>query len=143
MDLSQRKLTKQEWEGIEVPVSPQEKLVLKMIREGFTNINIRDNRNQSLQTFAKLEKSDAMEYHIFTKHIQPKMEKPYKKLGLKFLKKQGGGKLAPKKRDLIRLENMEKSLETHKSKLYEFTVLELIEKMLTRIYKNKHKGMMY
>jgi hypothetical protein len=37
MDLSQRKLTKQEWEGIEVPVSPQEKLVLKMIREGFTN----------------------------------------------------------------------------------------------------------
>ena len=94
MDLSQRKLTKQEWEGIEVPVSPQEKLVLKMIREGFTNINIRDNRNQSLQTFAKLEKSDAMEYHIFTKHIQPKMEKAYKKLGLKFLKKQGGGKLA-------------------------------------------------
>lgn len=143
MDLSQRKLTKQEWEGIEVPVSAQENLVLKMIREGFTNINIRDNRNQSLQTFAKLENSDAMENHIFTKHIQPKLEKPYKKLGLKFLKKQGGAKLAPKKRDLIRLENMEKSLESHKSNLYEFTVVELIEKMLTSIYKNKDKWMMY
>ena len=31
MDLSQRKLTKQEWEGIEVPVSADEKKVLQMI----------------------------------------------------------------------------------------------------------------
>ena len=46
MDLTQRKLTKQDWEGIEVPVSPEEKTVLKMIREGFNDINIKHNKNQ-------------------------------------------------------------------------------------------------
>jgi hypothetical protein len=41
MDLNQRKLTRSEWESIEVPVSFQEKDVLGLIIQGFHNVNIK------------------------------------------------------------------------------------------------------
>jgi hypothetical protein len=111
MDLTQRKLTKQEWEGIEVPVSPEEKIVLKMIREGFTDVNIKHNNNQTLIKYAKLEDSDVMQAHIFNLYLKKRLEKIYKKSDLSLQKIKGNGKLAPKKRDLIRLENVDKTLE--------------------------------
>jgi hypothetical protein len=143
MDLTQRKLTKQEWEGIEVPVSPEEKTVLKMIREGFNDINIKHNKNQSLIKYAKLEDSDVMQAHIFNLYLKKRLEKIYKKSDLSLQKIKGNGKLAPKKRDLIRLENVEKTLEQNKDKLYEFTILDLIEKMLTNHNKGRDKWMLY
>ena len=48
MDFSQRKLSKQEWEGIEVPVCDEEKSILKMIQEGYANYNIKSNNNTTL-----------------------------------------------------------------------------------------------
>jgi ATP/maltotriose-dependent transcriptional regulator MalT len=48
MDLSQNKLTKTEWNSIEVPVSEQEKAVLKLIDEGASNVNIRVNQHLSM-----------------------------------------------------------------------------------------------
>ena len=143
MDLTQRKLTKQEWEGIEVPVSPHEKSVLKMIRDGFHDVNIKYNDNLSFLTYAKLEENDTMEAHIFETYLKPKMVKFYKKAGLVFIKRKGPGKLAPKKRDLIRLENVEKTLEQNKSRLYDFTVIELLEKMLTNYTKGRDRWQMY
>ena len=143
MDLTQRKLTKQEWESIEIPVSPHEKTVLKMIREGFDNINIKHNNNQSLLTYAKLDDSEVMQIHIFNLYLKKRLEKIYKKNGLSLQKIKGEGKLVPKKRDLIRLENVEKTLDLHKDKLYEFTVLTQIEKMLNHHSKNKSSWMMY
>jgi hypothetical protein len=35
MDLTQSKLTRAEWETIEIPVSPQEKQILQMIISGY------------------------------------------------------------------------------------------------------------
>ena len=53
MDLTQRKLTKSEWESIEVPVSENEKEIAKLIKKGFHDINIRYN---NMQTATKLKK---------------------------------------------------------------------------------------
>ena len=44
MDLIQRKLSKSEWETIEVPVSPNEIEVLKLIMKGNANVNIKYNK---------------------------------------------------------------------------------------------------
>lgn len=143
MDLTQRKLTKQEWEGIEVPVSPEEKTVLKMIRKGFSDVNIKHNNNQSLLKYAKLEDNDVMQAHIFNIYLKKCLEKIYKKSGLSLQKIKRNGKLVPKKRDLIRLENVDKTLEQNKDKLYEFTILDLIEKMLSNHNKGRNKWMMY
>ena len=44
MDFSQSKLTKTEWESIEIPVSQSEKEILKLITNGFNNVHIRTNK---------------------------------------------------------------------------------------------------
>ena len=143
MDLTQRKLTKQEWEGIEVPVSQEEKGILKMIRDGFHTTNIKHNKNLSFVSFAKLEDSEVMDTHIFNTYLKARLEKIYKKCARILKKRKTGGKLAPKKRDLIRLENVERTLEQNKSNIYEFTIIDLIEKMLKCYNKNNDKWQMY
>jgi len=56
MDLIfQCKLTKSEWESIETPVPESEKEILNMIVQGYSNVDYKYNRNQSLFTFAKIE----------------------------------------------------------------------------------------
>ena len=57
MDLTQRKLTRSEWETIEVPVSQSEKQILKMIVAGYSDVNIRTNDHLSLYSFLKIDKS--------------------------------------------------------------------------------------
>ena len=39
MDLQQNKLSKAEWESIEIPSSEDEKNILKLIIKGFHNVN--------------------------------------------------------------------------------------------------------
>jgi hypothetical protein len=48
MDLTQKKLTKAEWESIETPISESEKKIIKVIMDGYDNVNIRYNENQSM-----------------------------------------------------------------------------------------------
>ena len=72
MDTTQQtKLTKSEWETIEVPVSEDEKRVLNLIIEGYSNVNIKHNNNKSLFSYAKIEKSDLIETYFYKKFFQP------------------------------------------------------------------------
>jgi len=74
MDLIQRKLSKSEWETIEVPVSPNEIEVLKLIMKGNENVNIKYNKINSIFTFLKIEYSSAMEDYIFNKYLADKFK---------------------------------------------------------------------
>jgi len=81
MDLNQRKLTKSEWESIEVPVSFQEKDVLNLIIQGYHNVNIKYNKNNSLFQYLKIEYNETMEDHLYNKYFAKKindMKKKYK-----------------------------------------------------------------
>ena len=49
MDLKQQKLTKKEWEFLEVPVNPQEKSILDLIYHSYNDINFSKNETNSLQ----------------------------------------------------------------------------------------------
>ena len=40
MDLTQKKLSKAEWEAIEVPLPSQEKEILELVKMGYDNVNI-------------------------------------------------------------------------------------------------------
>lgn len=143
MDFTQRKLTKQEWEYIEIPISAKEKDILSMIKSGFNNPNIKFNRNNSFLTFAKLENSDAMEKYIFVTYFQKRLEKIYAKNSLTLQKIKTNAKLMPKKRDLIRLENVNERIKTNSDSLYEYAILDLIEKMLSNHAKGKDKWLYY
>ena len=145
MDFTQHKLTKQEWEGIEQPVSPEEIVILKMISNGFVNINIKYNNNLSLLQYAKLEQSSAMENYLFNIYLKSPLEKSYKKLANDFslIPRKTIKKLLPKKRDLIRIENINNSLSENKHILFDFIILDLINKMLSSYSKGNDKWVFY
>ena len=74
MDLKQRKLNKAEWESIEVPVSQQEIDVLKLIIEGYNNVNVKYNNNNSIFTYLKIEYTPKMEDYVYTKYFSDQVK---------------------------------------------------------------------
>ena len=71
MDLTQSKLSRAEWNSIEISVPEDELFVLKMINEGSANVNIRSNRHLSIIQFMKLEKTASNETCLYEKYFQP------------------------------------------------------------------------
>ena len=54
MDLRQQKLTKKEWEFLEIPVSPQEQIILDLIYNSFENVKFTKNETNSLLLYLKM-----------------------------------------------------------------------------------------
>ena len=75
MDTTQQKrLTKSEWDSVEVPVSDAEKRILNLIIEGYSNVDIKHNDSKSLLNYAKIEKSDMIDVYFYNKFFQPIVE---------------------------------------------------------------------
>jgi len=55
MDLKQTKLTKIEWNNTEIPVLSDEMRILKLISDGFHDVNIKSNVNQSMFQIVKID----------------------------------------------------------------------------------------
>lgn len=150
INLNQVKLTKAEWDSIEVPVSQEEKDVLKMIQKGYHNVDIRYNGTLSLLGFLKVNHSESMEAYLFTTYILPEIQilikqydmdedlvsEIYKKVDelMKVTKKSK--KIG--KADLIRLKNSASSLSTVKDDIFEFVLLRELEAVLMLIEEEKH-----
>ena len=73
MDLTQRKLTRAEWNNIEIPVSSSEKQIITMICEGYHNINIVHNYTKALLTYLKISATPPIEQYVFEKYIAPEL----------------------------------------------------------------------
>ena len=67
MDLQQRKLTKSEWDSIELPLSKSEIEILHLISDGYDNIDIRYNKNANIYKFLKMESSPDLDLYLFHK----------------------------------------------------------------------------
>ena len=65
MDLTQKKLTKAEWESIEIPVSDNEKKILQVIMDGFDSVNIRFNDNLTMIQIMNLNSISLNEIHAY------------------------------------------------------------------------------
>lgn len=136
MDLHQRKLTKDEWNSIEIPVSAQEKRIIGLITQGYHNVHIRQNKTNSLLSFLKIDYSEALENFVFMKYIQPKMNKMSQKYGFTFDNVETKN-CTLKKADKIRFANTDKQLwqGQENEELFEFVLLDLLE----NLYKYKSK----
>ena len=144
MDFSQTKLTKMEWESIEIPVPDQEKQILQLIMEGYYNINIKQNDNRSLLSFMKIEYTNEIEMYIYTKYfakeIQNIVSTPNTKKNTNVLLEGFIPKMpniskfkSPKKIDLMRLQNMDANIQTaefDKSRIFEFILLNFCQLIL-------------
>ena len=131
MDLKQQKLTKSEWESIELPVSSDEKEVLELIMRGFHDVNLKYNKHQSLLSYLKVEKSDEMEDYLYNTYFARKIDKIVKKYDCTFIKISTNPKTKIKKADMIRLEkNSVEEIELLKGTIYEHVLLNQVENLL-------------
>jgi hypothetical protein len=141
MDLNQRKLIKSEWESIEIPVSNDEIDVLKLIMNGFHDVNIRVNNNNSIFSFLKIEYSTKMEDYLYNKYLREIVEKITSCYNLNdTIKIDVHSDIHIKSADKIRLErNNTDSLKS--INLYEYVLLDYVDKYLFNCVKKNHKNL--
>ena len=74
MDLKQRKLYKSEWDSIEIPVSKAEQEILSLITKGFSNVQLKVNKTDSIFTYLKIEYNPQIEEFLYVKFFADKIK---------------------------------------------------------------------
>ena len=74
MDLSQTKLSKSEWNSIEVSVSDSEKRILQMILDGYADVSICSNTTTTLISHIKIPPSAEMDWFLYQQHFEPMIQ---------------------------------------------------------------------
>ena len=135
MDLTQRKLNKSEWESIEIPVSESEQKVLKLIINGFNNVNNKINEYNSLISFLKIEYSEKMEDYLFNRYFREIIDSLIKKYSIDYINISVSSDIKIKSADKIRLEknNNETIIQ---SEIYEFILIFHLEKIIKTKFDN-------
>ena len=133
MDIAQTKLTKLEWESIEIPVSEDESEILTLIKNGFSDTNIKYNKTQSLFTMLKIEQSDNIDKYLFQQYIANTLKNANTLYEIPTFNTK---KMAIKKITQMKLTNSESSFETKKKNIYEFIVVEILNKLAKSIKNN-------
>ena len=148
MDLRQLKLSKAEWDGIEVPVSPSERSILTLIQNGYHDVNIKHNDTLSLLGFLKVKESDNMQHHLFLNYLVPmikdvikkyqdELEDDYVRSMTNMLKTISipPKKVKPiQKADSLRLSNSSKTLKSvYHEDIFEFVLINEFEMVLKSI----------
>ena len=159
MDLRQTKLTRTEWDSIEVPVSESEREILSLIMEGFENPGIIKNKTISMFLFTKIERTQENELFLYDKYFQPLIQRTIRKycekeplisLSKWSYEKEtnggviGGGSLKKMKSvDILRIQNLEANIETNRKNIYEFLVLDFCNELCRYMSKNSTKYAYY
>ena len=147
MDLTQNKLTKSEWENIEVPISDSEKQIVKMIIDGYSNVNIRFNESQSLFSHIKMEKTGEIEFFLYKKYFEDDILATIKKYGkgLPISAPVGAsGELCKvKSADSIRLQNLDNHIKINRGLIIEYLLLDLCKDTIKHISKKKQRYAFY
>ncbi len=154
MDLNQRKLSKSEWESIEIPVSQSEKEILKLITNGFNNVHIRTNKTESIFTYLKIEYNTQIEDFLYVKYFADKIKELVINYNIPFiyfnsLKKQNSTELKNneynisvagivklKSGDEIRVNKTDINEEIMNN-IYEFVLFRHLEKMIKYKFENR------
>ena len=166
MDLTQTKLTRTEWDSIEVPVNETEREILSLIMEGFSNLNITKNKTMSLFTFTKIEKTKENEKFLYDKYFNPIIQKTIQKycssaasntkpvsyfnelnkIAAEFSAistAESGPIKKMKSIDLLRIQNLESNIENNKKIVYEFLILDFCNELCRYISKDNTKYAYY
>jgi hypothetical protein len=151
MDLTQSKLSKREWETIEIPVSDNEKKILSMIIKGYDDVNIHTNDTQSMYSFIKIEQTPETEHFLFKKYFEDPVMAIVQKYGkdtpiATFSSKtlySGGELKSLKSADSIRIQNLENNITLNRPNIFEFLLLDLTKDLMKNIQKHKQKYAFY
>ena len=156
MDLKQQKLSKSEWNSIEIPVSDTEKEILNLITQGFHNVNIKVNKTLSLFSYLKMEFNSSLEDYLFSKYFVDKIKLLIEKYHLDYIKFTTSKKTPQntnsefyvinigtivklKSADQIRVSNFDSTNEIQYDIIYEYILLSHLENMMKYIRLGKDK----
>ena len=131
MYFQQSKLSKAEWEHCEIPVSQEEKKILHLIRDGYYDVNIKYNDNQTIAQYMKIDHTPEIEVFLYTKYFKPLIDEmttgcqsEYLTPAMdEFLKTNFTKMRNPKKTDTIRLSNLDSNIEKQRTNIFEFIIL--------------------
>jgi hypothetical protein len=167
MDLKQRKLSKSEWESIEIPVSKDEIEVLQLITNGFTNVHLKVNKTDSIFTYLKIEYNSQIEEFLYVKYFADKIKDLIKNNNIDFIKfsadnfskrtkslENSNNKIYSvnasnivrlKSGDQIRLSRLDNDniIDIKKTNIYEFVLFNNLEQMLINKTNKKNIWMFY
>lgn len=140
--LQQKKLTKEEWNSIEKPVSQQEKQILELIHNGYNNVNIRLNYTQTMFSFTKLERTPEIEYFLYEKYFYPSIKSivsKYGSIGKSLQSFKTDGKKIKKLRSIeaLRIQNVDTTIQMNMPTIYEFILIEYCDKICKCIHKGQ------
>ena len=141
MDLQQRKLKKSEWDSIEISVSQDEMDVLQMIIQGYHNVNVKINNNNSIFTFLKIEYSEKIEDYVFIRFLLErvtKIESSLKTFDASYKSIKMDVNIKVNSADKIRLERFDENA-LKKNNIYEFILLDHIETLIFGLNKSDRK----
>ena len=130
MDFTQGKLTKSEWDGVEVPDSHDEQQIYQLIKDGYHNVNIVRNSSHTLLQYMKITASDEMHAHMYELYFKMHVDEMREAFGLSEFETNTDKKKLVKKADLIRIQNTTSNLDDQKQKIYEFVLLSLLLNLL-------------
>ena len=83
MDFTQKKLTKEEWEFLELPVNDDEMKILKLIHNSWENVGYTYNENLSMLSFMKMKGGDDTHLYIYKNYFEGLVNKINKKEKIK------------------------------------------------------------
>lgn len=138
--LNQNKLSKSEWETLEVPVPENEKKVLLLIRDGYADTNMVKNYAKNMMHFSKLQCSAEMHYYIYTRYFQSTIDGMVSKYSLGF-KVESFQIKKLKTADSIRVQNVNQIIETNQESIFEFCCVNLCKEILKKQDKQKDYSM--
>ena len=142
MDLTQNKLSRAEWTNIEVSVSDAEKTILKMIIDGYHNVNLRRNDTLSMRITMKLEDTiRGIDEYLYQEYFETIVNDMLSKYGEiehaagagapvdnKKSSKSKNKKITLRSGELIRINSIDKKLETKRADIFEYILLDFVVK---------------
>ena len=138
MDINQVKLNKSEWNSIEIPVSKNEVDILNLIINGYNDVNIKINMNNSLISFLKMEYNEKIEDFIFNKYFREMIKDIINKYKVDFIDIDNiKSNIQLKNIDKIRLENNNADTIS-KDDIYEYVLIEQFKKFIEYRYYDIH-----
>lgn len=148
----QGRLTKSEWNNMEIPVSQDELTVIKLIRDSYHNVQLKMNHHYSMIGILKTSSSPEMHAHLYQKHFEQLIRDMVKTYQLtpafscdadtngcgggtsgECGKKSGKNKISEiKKIDAIRIKNNELALSSQSKNIFENIILKICKLLVTK-----------
>jgi len=134
MDLIQQKLTKTEWDTTEITVPSDEKEILKLIIDGYHDVNIIYNKNMSIINYLKLTPTESVMNHLHKEYFKPIIENLQQKYEFEFESKHHVKIHRINSLEKLKLENLSKIIQNCGKKIFEFYLLHVAEQTMRSFY---------